>query len=177
MQIVGAGLDGEIRYAGLPAAVLRADSAGLHFEFADGFGAGAEFIVAAALQIEPTERHAFDQDFVRVVLPAIDRTRERAADRAGQAGKDELLNLPLPVGNGNRPRVEFFLRHVAPDFGGAGFEQRRLIRDRNCFRKRARLQFEIHCQRLRHQHSEIVGNGGLEALRADGNFLGADGQR
>ena len=176
MQFVSAGLDGKIRYAGLSAAVLRADGAGLHFEFADRLGAGTEFIVTAALQIKASERHPFDQDFVRVVLPAIDRTLKRAADRAGQAGKDELLNLPLPVGNRDGPRVEFFLRHVATDFGRTGFEQRRLIRDGDSISNRTGLQFEIHRQGLRHQHIDIVGNGGLEAVCADADFIGADGQ-
>src|SRR5262249_6275780 len=103
MKIIRPRLDAEIGDARLAAAVLRADRPGLHLEFADGFGARAEFVIAPALQVETAERYAFDQNLVGVVLATVDRTLKRAADRAGQAGEDELLNLALPVADRDRP--------------------------------------------------------------------------
>src|SRR5262252_5503897 len=109
MKLIRARLDPEVGNGGLAAAVLRADRPGLHLEFADRFGARAEFVVAAALQVKTSERHAFDQNLVRVVLPAVDRTLERPAHRAGQTGEDERLNLSLAVVNGDGPGVVLFL--------------------------------------------------------------------
>src|SRR5215510_11353356 len=115
MKLIRARLDPEVGNGGLAAAVLRADRPGLHLEFADRFGARTEFVVASALQVEPAERHAFDQNLMRIVLPAVDRALERAADGTGQTAEDEGLNLPLAVVDGDGPRVEFFLGYVPPD--------------------------------------------------------------
>src|SRR5262249_522801 len=133
MKIIRARLHPEIGEGRLAAAVLRAGRPGLHLEFADGFGARAEFVVAPALQVETAERYAFDQNLVGVVLATVDRTLKRAADRAGQAGEDELLNLALPVADRDRPGVELFLGNVPPYLGRASFDQRRLARDGQLF--------------------------------------------
>src|SRR5207248_8394870 len=92
VQLIGAGFDGEVGHAGLAAVVLGADGAGLELEFAHRLRAGAELVVAAALEIEPAQREAFNENLMGVELPAIDRSLERAAHRAGQAVEDEFLN-------------------------------------------------------------------------------------
>src|SRR5260370_3250933 len=71
VQFIGAGLDGEVRDAGLSAAVLGADGTGLQLEFADGVCAGAELVVTAALQIHAAERHASNENLMRVELATV----------------------------------------------------------------------------------------------------------
>ena len=68
MQAVGARADGEVRHRRLAAVVLGANGAGLQLEFADRFCRRAEFVVVAAGEIGAADRHAFDQDLVRVLL-------------------------------------------------------------------------------------------------------------
>src|SRR6185503_18062160 len=96
MEVVGPGLDHEVRNRGLAAAEFGAERAGLQLELADHLGRRRHLVVAAALQI-PSQRNAFNQDLVRVVATAIDRPFERAADRPGQTRKNELLNLTLTI--------------------------------------------------------------------------------
>ena len=64
MQLVRSRFDREIRDRSLPSSVLRANCAGLQFEFADCLRAGAELVIAAAIQVETPERHSFDQNLV-----------------------------------------------------------------------------------------------------------------
>ena len=81
MEFVGAGLDDEVGDRRLAAAVLGANRAGLQLELLDRFGRRRHLVVAAALQVA-AERHALDQDLVRVVAAAVDRALEGIADAA-----------------------------------------------------------------------------------------------
>ncbi len=159
-------LDGEICDAGLAAVVLRAHGACLQLEFADGLGARTELVVAAALEVKPAERDAFDQDLVRVKLAAIDGSLERASYGSRQAVEDEFLNLALAVADQNRPGVEFFLRYVTADFSGRAFEERGVGADRDLLGDRAQVQGEIQREGLGHMQNDVLAHGGLESAFA-----------
>src|SRR5690242_13656524 len=107
MQVVGPGFDIEVGYRGLPAIILSAHGASLQLELADRFSRRTEFVVVATGKVGTANRNALNQDLVRVLLAAVDRTFEGAARRSRQAGKDETLNLPLPVIHEDRPALVF----------------------------------------------------------------------
>src|SRR5260370_41553775 len=144
VKLVGAGLDGEVGHAGLAAIVLRADGARLQLEFADRLSAGTELIVTAPLEIEPAQRHAFDQNLMGVKLAAVDGSLECSAHCTRQAVEDDLLDLALTIGHQDRPAVEFFLGDVPADFGRGALEQWGLPADSNLVPYGAQLEGEVH---------------------------------
>ena len=97
---------------------------------------------------------------MRVVAAAVDRSFERVAGRPGQAREDELLDLPLAVGDRHRPRLVLLLRDVAADLGRAGLDHRR--RDGHFFGDGVDLELEVERQRLRRVQRDVVGRGGTE---------------
>src|SRR5439155_27008860 len=80
------------------------------------------------------------------VSPAVYRALERVADSAGQAGKDEGLNLPLAVTDRNRPGFEVLDRDIVSDLGSARIDRRRVNAD--LLRDRLQLEFDVHRERL-----------------------------
>ena len=72
MNLVGARLDGKVRYRRLPSAILRTNGSRLQLKFADRLCRWAEFVIASAIQIETSQRHTLNEDFVRIILPTID---------------------------------------------------------------------------------------------------------
>src|SRR4051812_21644253 len=113
MQAVRARADGEVSDRGLPAIVLRADRAGLQLEFANGFRGRAELVIVTARKVGASNRHAFDQDLVRILLAPVDRSFERVTGGARQAVENELLDLPLSVADYHRPALVLFRCDVA----------------------------------------------------------------
>src|SRR5437764_13940095 len=97
MQAVRARADGEVGHCGLATVVLRADRAGLQLEFTNGFRGGAELVVVTAGEVGASDRHAFDEDLVRILLAPVDRSFECVTGRPRQAVENELLDLPLSV--------------------------------------------------------------------------------
>ena len=155
VQVVGAALDDEVGHRGLAAAVLGADGAGLQLELLDRLGRRRHFVVAAALQVA-AERHAFDQDLVRVVAPAVDRSLEGVADAAGQAREDELLDLALSVGDRYWPGLVLLVRDVAADLRRPRLDQRR--RHRELFRDGIDVHLEVDGQCLCGPQRDVVGD-------------------
>ena len=155
-------LDDEVGHRGLAAAVLGADGAGLQLELLDRLGRRRHLVVAAALQVA-AERHAFDQDLVRVVAAAVDRSLEGVADAARQAREDELLDLALSVGDRHRPGLVLLVGDIAADLRRAGLDQRR--RHRQLLRDGIDAQLEVDGQRLCRAQRDVVGDGRPEARR------------
>ena len=100
-----------------------------------------------------------------VVAAAVDRAFERSTRSTGQARKDELLNLPLPVAHRDRPRLELLVRDVLPDLGSAGFNHRRGDRQRLGDRRDFELEVERQC--LGGVKRDLVGLGRPEPGRFD----------
>src|SRR5439155_20441752 len=128
---VSSALDIKIGNSGLPAIVLRPHCAGLEFELANCLRRRAELVVVASRKAGPADGNAFDQNLVGVLLAAINGTLKCATRRPGQAAEDEALDLPLAVIDDDRPALVFLDRDVAPYFGRARIEQRRLFADRH----------------------------------------------
>src|SRR2546422_4417605 len=105
MHLVCARLDSKIRHAGLSTAILGAHRAALELELADGFGAGTELVVAAALEVHSAQGNALDQNFVRVILAAIDGAFKFVAGGARKASEDKRLDLAVAVGHRYRPAL------------------------------------------------------------------------
>ena len=103
------------------------------------------------------DRHTFDQDLVRVLLTAVDRSLEGISSRAGQTVKDELLNLTLPVADHNRPAFVLLHGDVPADFAGPGFEQLGRVAHGDLLRYAADLELYIRNLRLRYPENRVLG--------------------
>ena len=156
-----------------PPPVLGADGAGLELELLDRLGWRRHLVVAAALQVA-AERHAFDQDLVRVVAAAVDRSLERVAHGARQTGEDELLDLALPIGHRHRPGLVLLVGDIAADLGGAGLDHRR--RHGQLLGDRVDVELEIERQRLRRAQRDVVGRGRSKASGGDVDAVAAVGE-
>src|SRR5262249_16931562 len=128
MQVVRARLGGEVGNRGLTPSVLGADGPGLKLKFADRLRRRAELVIRATRQVHPANSDSIDQNFVSILLAAIDRTLPGTTGGSRQCSKDELLDLPPAIADRDRPGIELFLRDVTADLSGPRFKKRRIAR-------------------------------------------------
>ena len=173
MQIVGAGLDVEVRHRGQAAAVGRVHAAGLKAEFADCVHAGLE-VARRAADIGASDRDAFDVDLVRERWRPVDAAPARAVIGPGQGLEDKALDLALAViVTGDWPVVVIIGGNVVAEFRAGRFQLGGNGAHRHALRRGAQFQFQIGGHRGRHRDHYRTHDRRLESLHCGRNLIGA----